>query len=309
MLSLGFSVYIFPEARTAPHKLDFQLERIHPLSLGGAPGTLLPVFREKISARKPSAIQSLSWLTLRFFGEGEDFVWVASPVNRRIRQMTSSNRSDAIFTGMFSPDDLLVWSGKVELVEPLKVTQVPLLVPLVEAREAAPTKAESCLTRTFVGDAAMTLNHQSKRFASSAAWVPTNVIMALRSVWRIDLSSRDPFSNESQQALFIDQQSGLPVYQIVWDQSGRLRKVAIGFIRSLAAQGGDQELIIAGQAIVSGNEERRLVVLSDTLTSCGTYAPGTSLQDFDPSNFVKFEPRAAKEKRIEEESKSEDSLD
>ncbi len=303
------SAYIFPQAGVAPHKLEFEVARIHPRSLGGAPGSLEPIFREKISARKPSAIQSLAWLTLRFFGPGEDFVWVASPVIRRIRPMTSSNRSDQIFTGMFTPDDLFLWSGKVELVEPLSVTQLPMLVPLLEAREAPAAKQDSCTVRTFNSDSAVALNHQSRRFKSAAGWIPTNTIMALRSVWRVEFSSRDPFSNESRSTLYVDKDTGLPVYRVVWDSSGRLRKVVIGIVRSLETGEGDTEPFLAGQVIVFGNEGRRLVLLSDRFTECQQYIPGRTLRDFDPARFVTFPPDPKEGKRVEQPVDSEDSLD
>ncbi len=309
VFALNFSAYIFPKADVAPHKLEFELTRIHPRALGGAPGSLQPIFREKISATKPSAIQSLSWLTLRFFGLGEDFVWVASPVNRRIRQMTSSNRSDSIFKGVFTPDDLLVWSGKVELVEPTGVTQVPLLVPMFEGKESALTKQESCDVRSFQSEGAIALNHQSSRFKSASRWIPTNTLMVLRHTWRIELTSRDPFSNESRGVLYIDRESGLPVYRIVWDSAGRLRKVSIGIIRSLETGKDEKHQFIAGQIIVFPNEDRRLVLLSDRLKDCHQYSTGLTLRDFDPQTFVTFEPRPEKEKRVEELNKSEDSSD
>jgi hypothetical protein len=307
--ALTLSAYIFPKADLAPHKLEFELKRIHPRELGGAPGALPPVFRETISATKPVAIQSLSWLTLRFFGAGEDFIWVASPVNRRIRQMTSSNRSDPLFTGVFTPDDLLVWSGKVELVEPTSAAQLPLLVPFFEGKEGAPTKQDSCTLRSFESESGVALNHQSKRFASAAGWVATNTIMALRNAWRIEFSSRDPFSNESRTVLYIDRDSGLPVYRIVWDSAGRLRKVSIGIIRSLETGEGEKNQFIAGQMIVFPNEDRRLVLVSDRLRDCQQYSPGLTLKDFDPQTFVTFEPRPEPQKRVEEPDKSEDSSD
>ena len=309
VFALNFSAYLFPKTDAAPHKLEFELKRIYPRALGGAPGSLQPVFREKISATKPSAIQSLAWLTLRFFGAGEDFIWVASPVNRRIRQMTSSNRTDPIFTGVFTPDDLLVWSGKVELVEPTSITKLPLLVPFFEGREGSPSKQDGCEVHSFSSEGAVALNHQSSRFKSAAAWIPTNTIMALRNVWRIELSSRDPFSNESRSELYIDRDSGVPVYRIVWDSSGRLRKVSTGILRSLDTGVGEKRQILAGQMIVFPNDDRRVVLLADRLQECRQYSKGLMLQDFDPQTFVRFESMPAQEKRVEEVNESEDSSD
>lgn len=303
------SMYMFQKADATPHKLEFLVERIHPASLGTVPGALKPVFREKVAARKPAAIQGLAWLTLRFFGIGEDFVWVASPVNRRIRQITGSNRSDSIFSGAFSPDDLFVWSGKVELVDPISVSVVPLLVPLIEAKEQAATQQGGCSTRVFTGDAALSLNTQTLRFKGAAGWVPSNTLMALRKVLKVEMVSRDPFSLDTRQVVYIDQNTGLPVYRMVWDQAGRLRKVGMGVLRALEGKAEEAGPFLAGAIVIHVNESRRLALISDNLIQCDQYVPGRGLEDFDPSSFVRFEQQEAAQKKLEPTPEPEDSHD
>lgn len=307
--SAGLSVLMFKSPTGQPQKLEFDVERMHPRKLGQFVGTLEPIFRERISARKPAAIGNLAWLTLRFFGTGEDFVWAASPVINRIRQMTGSNRSDAIFSGVFSPDDLFVWSGKVELVEPSGLTLAPMLVPLLEVGEVKRDTRDGCVVRTLTGDGGGTLNYQRERFKGAAAWVPTNAVMSLRYVWRMELATRDPFSLDSRQVLYIDRDSGLPVYRVVWDDAGRLRRVTIGIIRSLTQEGVPGEPILAGQIVVSGSASNRLVMLVDSLVVCSGYQPGRELADFDPSTFVRFTAPAKGEKKVEQVQDSEDSSD
>lgn len=309
-LSATSAVLVFRSAGEAPHKLEFDLDRIHPRKIGEVSGTLEPIFRERISARKPAAIQNLSWLTLRFFGSGEDFVWAASPVINQIRQMTGSNRSDPLFTGIFSPDDLFVWSGKVELVEPSGLALVPMLVPLVEGREAKVENRDGCIVRAFDGEAAIALNHQSARFKGAGGWVPTNTVTALRNVWRIDLASRDPFSLDARQTLYVDSETGIPVYRVVWDDAGRLRRVLIGIVRSLQREGQPPEPFLAGQVLVQGNGTSRLVMTTTELSVCSAYQPGRTKADFDPSTFMRFPtPTPKPQKSLEPKRDSEDSED
>ncbi len=304
------SLLIFKTPEEEPRKLEFDIERVHPRKLGDVTGTLEPIFRERISARKPAAIESLSWLTLRFFGSGEDFVWAASPVINAIRQMTGSNRSDPVFTGVFSPDDLFVWSGKVELVEPSGLTLLPLLVPMLEAKEPKVEARDGCTVRTMRGEGAVVLNYQSGRFKGAGGWLPTNTVMALRSVWRMELTSRDPFSLDPRQTLYIDRDTGLPVYRVVWDDAGRLRRVTVGMIRSFQHEGGQVEPVLAGQVLIHGGSAGRLVLLIDSFTTCAGYQPGRAKLDFDPSTFVKFpQPEPKSEKKLEDRKKSEDSSD
>ncbi len=302
------SVLIFKTSEDKPRKLEFDVERVHPRKLGEVTGTLEPIFRERISARKPSAIQNLSWLTLRFFGNGEDFVWAASPVINSIRQMTGSNRSDALFTGVFAPDDLFVWSGKVELVEPAGLVLLPILVPILEAKETKAETKDGCVIRTTRGEGSLILNYQSGRFKGAGGWIPTNTVTALRAVWRMDLTSRDPFSLDPRQTLYVDRDTGLPVYRVVWDDAGRLRRVTMGILRSFQQEGAPVEVVIAGQVQVYASNSGRLVSLADSFISCSGYQPGRAKLDFDPSTFVKFSSSDPKsEKKLEEAKKSEDS--
>ncbi len=287
-IAIGKSALLFAKSDAAPHKLEFLLERIHPLSLGAPPSTLSPLFREKISAKKPAVIDTLSWLTLRYFGASEDFVWVASPVIKGIRQLTGSNRADHIFSGAFSPDDLLVWSGKVEMVEPVAISQQPLLVPILEVKSPVATKQESCTTVTVTPEAALKLQCHASRFKGSATWTPTNTLMVLRSVYKIELALRDPFSGETRQILYIDRDSSVPVYKVVWDQAGRRKKVSLGVLRTVELEPGKVTPVLAGQIILHSQDGRRLALVHDSFTVCTGYVVGRSLEDFDPSTFVRF---------------------
>ncbi|MFO0417504.1 MAG: hypothetical protein ACK5Y6_09470, partial [Pseudomonadota bacterium] len=281
-LTVEFSAYLFAKPDSSPRRLDFEVERIHPLSLGVAAGELTPVFRERLVARRPEAIGKLAWLTLRYFGQGEDFVWVSSPVTNRTRQLTGSNRSDPIFSGMFSTDDLFVWSGKVESVEVLGVGNVSLLVPIFEGADGEVKRQEDCVNYNWSGESAIEFSAQRKRFEGVGGWVPNSVSMALRELSRIEMLSRDPFSAEARQILYIDRVSGLPIYRMVWDTAGRLRKVVIAFARGLLNEGGVSEPLLAGQVILSVGQESRLLLLYDSMRVCKGFPPGKSLGDYDP---------------------------
>jgi hypothetical protein len=306
-------VGIFQRAEAPPHWVEFAVERLYPLGLGQAVGTEKPVFREKISALKPAAIEKLSWLTLRFFGQGEDFLWAASPMINSIRQMTGSNRSDAIFSRMFAPDDLFVWSGKNELVEPVSISSQPLLVMIVEAREASLEKQGACVTRTFSGQSDVQLNVDSHRLTGAGGWVPTNTVMVLRDTWRIEVSSRDPFTNDVRQAIYVDKASGLPIYKVVWDQAGRVVKVVGGILRAVSDELEGARAVWGGAYILQPADGGRTVVVSNEFSRCDSIVAGKDFKDFDPSSFVTFEakPKEASElqKKLEQTEKADDILD
>jgi hypothetical protein len=202
-----------------------------------------------------------------------------------------------MFSGAFSPDDLLVWSGKVELVEPLAISQLPLLVPILESNGPESTGQEGCVGVTYTAETGLKLQCQASRFKGGGTWVPTNTLMVLRSVYKIELKSRDPFSLETRQVLYIDRDTGLPVYKVVWDQSGRRKKVSIGILRSLELEPGQVSPVLAGHIILHSQDGRRLALIHDSFAICNGYISGRGLEDFDPSTFVRFGTPAVAESK------------
>jgi hypothetical protein len=184
---------------------------------------------------------------------------------------------------MFSTDDLLLWSGKVELVDVLGVSNVSLLVPVFEGAEGDLRREDGCVYRKWSGAAAIDFTAQHRRFEGVGNWVPNSVTLVLRELSRVEFLSRDPFSTEARQVLYIDRLSGLPIYRMVWDTAGRLLKVSIAFIRGGVDQDGVEEPLIAGQVILSAAKESRVLVLYDSMRACSGFAPGRSLMDFDPT--------------------------
>jgi hypothetical protein len=278
------SLVIFKESIATGRQVRWRIERIYPAALGSYPGTLQPLFREKISAVLPAVLEGLRWLTIRSVGSTDDYVWVASPITGGVRQMTGSNRADDLFSGAFSPDDLFVWSGKVELVQPQRVSSQVLLVPFV-SRPLGRTSGDGvCENRSPQPGPLLELNHASRRFPQARGWVPTNAMMAPRRVTQVDLSSRDPLSPDVAVSLFFDEEAGLPVYKIVWGRNGRVRSFVIGIIGAFSVGSNFQPLPLA-QVVVHPHSSERSVMTVDTLTTCKALPAGVSYNDFDPAGL------------------------
>jgi hypothetical protein len=266
-------------------RVDLSISRIYPPALVQSPGTLKPMFREKISALTPQPLVGLTWLTLRFLGASPDYMWAASPINGQVRQMTGSNRSDAIFTGAFSPDDLFVWSGKVEGVEPTSVKLVKMLVPVVEGGAAPqPTNNDTCGSTDLSKASPIDLNVSTRRFAELPGWVPTNVRMMLRSLWRIEMVTRDPFSLDARQTLYVDAETMLPVYKVIWEQDGRMKRFVMGMLGRVATREGSAPGWRGQMMIVPGTASRSVLTLQ-RIESCAQLIPGRGIIDFDPSSI------------------------
>ena len=284
-LAATTSLVTFAAGSNEGKRVDFAVSRIYPPALGQSPGTLKPMFREKISALNPQPLLGLTWLTLRFLGASPDYMWAASPINGQVRQMTGSNRADPIFTGAFSPDDLFVWSGKVEGVEPSSVKLVKMLIPVVEgAPSTQATNNELCGTTDFSKGSPIDLNISTRRFADLPGWIPTSVRMTLRSLWRIEMTTRDPFSLDARQTLYVDAETMLPVYRVIWEQDGRMKKFVMGILGRVPTREGSGPGWRGQLMIVPGAASRSVLTLQ-RLESCSQLMSGRNIIDFDPSSI------------------------
>lgn len=276
---------IFKESRSEGHKVEFLAERVYPQSLGVKPGRLESLFREKISATAPRIISPLKWLTLRFVGDVEDYVWVSSPITGKTRQLTSSNRSDLLFAGAFTPDELFVWSGKAEYVEPSSLSLVPMLVPVLEAPMGeASVGSESCQKLDF-GGGPLALNAQTQRFRNGPGWIPTNVRFVVRAVWKLELTAKDPFSLDARQTLYVDALTYQPIYRAVWEHDGRPRRFVLGVLGS-TIESGAYRPTWAGQILFSTADGGRSVLVPTSVETCDALVPGRALDDFDPATMA-----------------------
>lgn len=256
--------------------------RAYPALLGAESGA--QIFRERLTLTAPEAIGGLAWLSFRFRGGDEDVVWFHSPALRKARQLTGSNRSDPFARGVTTVDDLLVWSGKAELVEATADRSAVGLAPFASADlgQLSP-EGEGCFGvnrsegRDDITDA---------KFAPSLedASTPLNgAIFVPRRLWRVELISSDPYSHYGRQLLYVDKASMLPVYKFVYDRSGHLWKTVIGvFGLGASADRKTKRPYLATQFVIDHiRQEANLIDFSRFLL-CGTPHEGLGAANFDP---------------------------
>jgi hypothetical protein len=291
----------FREARSAPRELTFDIMRIYPRSFGVSPGKLLPLFRERIGFGQPEILRGLKWLSFRFLGEEEDYMWAASPTTRTVRQMTGSNRSDRIFARGFAPNDLFVWSGKIESLSIKGVHRQPLLVPVIEAPlERQQTEEKGCAKWQSGKGSELLLGQESRRVPQAPNWVPSNSLWVLRHVWRVDVTNRDPFLLDARQSIYLDATTMSPVYTVSWDQAGALRKIVIGIL-GVAGQAGSELPVWRGQIVFTAGEPGASLTEVQSVARCESLRTGSGISDFDPKALMaqlgvpKVAPAAGKE--------------
>ena len=280
-LNMSASLTTFATSSDNAKRVDFVVRRIYPRSLGISPGTLTPLFREKISAVQPPVLKGLTWLTLRFHGGDTDYLWAASPITGEVRQLTGSNRADPFFSGAFSPDDLWVWSGKIEKVQPTALTSMRLLVPIVESNAKVNVQGDCSVVEYAKGDGIET-NLVTKRYSEAPGWVPSTILMVLRNVVRIDLETRDPFSVDARQSIYIDSETSLPVYKTVRGIDGALKKVVLGVLGSVGSYDGVTPGW-RGEVVFTPPTSGHSVLSVNRIERCSKLAPDKEIKIFDPS--------------------------
>jgi hypothetical protein len=125
------------------------------------------------------------------------------------------------------------------------------------------------------------LNAQSGRFRNGASWIPSNVRFVVRTVWRIEVTSKDPFSLDAYQVVYVDALTHQPIYRSVWGHDGRLRRFIIGVLGSVVV-GSSYQPVWAGQILLSAIDGGRSVLTATSLETCDEFVPGRTLEDFDP---------------------------
>ena len=247
------------------------------------------LFRERIEYTLPEGIAGLAWLTFRFFGDEEDSLWLYSPAIRKVRQLTGSNRSDSMLRSGVSPDDLLLWSGKVELVEPRLDKIVEAFVPFPELNVTGALETKSgCFAvqpEEYVDLLPAKRGSQMARAAEAEAqlWLSGRFVFVPRTMWRLELAAKDPYSLYGRQVLYVDRASMLPVYKFVYDRSGHLWKTVIGSF-GLAAT-SNQALRFPWPStvvIVNHREEETSIVTTVRAGVCDGTGPAFAADRFNP---------------------------
>lgn len=257
--------------------------RAYPASLGAEPSA--QIFREKIVFESPAALAGLTWLTYRFLGSDEDMVWFYSPALGKARQLTGSNRADALARGTVSADDLLVWSGKVELVDAIAEQSFVGLVPFPgpELGRVESGRTQGCFLPSHGGSA----EERGASALDSAAVDPAAILSGAtfvpRRLWRVELTSNDPYSLYGRQVLYVDKASMLPAYKFVYNRSGQLWKTVVGtFGLATAADRLVKVPFLHSQIVIDHIREETNVINMTTFEVCREPSAETAAAMFEP---------------------------
>jgi NADH-quinone oxidoreductase subunit I len=288
LLSFDFDLF-----RPVEGKADFFLSgtftRLSPRALDEADKTA-QIFRERLKFAAPPFISRLALLSFRFEGPDEDALWLHSAATGKTRELTGSNRTDALARTPLSMDDLLVWSGKPELTDVTVDRDLVALIPFPALDAGSFSGAqESCegwqpTSRGAAGQNSARWNYLSRKHPRAAAWQPTNAYFVPRSLYRLELVSRNPFSLYGRQVLYVDMKSMLPVAKVVYDRAGRHWKTIFAAYGLASLTDKTRRIPVPAFMIIKDNLNSQTWVLDYTrATRCENYSAAFKLADFSPA--------------------------
>lgn len=257
------------------------------------------LFRERLRVLAPESIKGLSWLTFRFFDDGDDAAWIFSPAIKKTRQITSSNRSDSFLGSAVSLEEFFEFSGKVQSFEAVALTETTVLAPFFSL-DALPLRGDEpgCYVAALERkERTVTTNLAAP---SEARGERTGIILrdmnfVPRKALRFELLQRDPYSNYGRQVLYVDAELFVPFYKFVYDRAGNLLKIAVTSQTLLVAPPGHLRAWLPMTTVVRDNALKSYAALSyDRIRFCTQGDSTVAISGFDPKGLVPHsEPTSA----------------
>ncbi len=249
------------------------------------------LFRERFRVLGPDSVKGLAWLTFRFFDAQDDVVWIYSPAIKKTRQVTNTNRSDSFIGSAFSLEEVFGFSGKVQSLEPVTLSETQVLAPFFSL-DALPLRSDEpgCFVAAL---------ERKERPVTTALAAPadargdhTGVILrdmsfVPRKTLRVEALQRDPYSNYGRQVLYLDAELFLPFYKFVYDRSGNLMKIAVTSQALLVAPPGQQRAWLPMTTVVRDNSLKSFAALSyDRIRFCQQSDSTIAIGNFEPKGLL-----------------------
>ena len=185
------------------------------------PDMLSQQFSEVLYPQDVSGILSLTW---RYRGaEQHDSVWSYVPSLRRVRQVSSANRSDGFLGSDLTQDDGAYFDGKVEDFTWKLVGEQDLLVLFDKPSFTDPAKLERLSEggwRMVVPGSAR-VGFQLPEW-KGVAWCPLQEVLVRRPHWVVEVTPKDPYYLFGKIVLRFDKDIYLGSYSTKYDWKGQL---------------------------------------------------------------------------------------
>jgi hypothetical protein len=149
-------------------------------------------------------------------------------------------------------------------------------------------------------------NHESRRYESNAAWVPTSVFFVPRKVWIVEVAPKDPYYLTGRQVLVIDQESFLPFYKVIYNRGGEYERMLMAGWALASSNNGTTKLPVPGfvLAVSNGSEPSMALGVKYARTFLGKKTPA-SAELYDLLNIEAHQKAAEAQEQLPEHAEEE----
>ncbi len=246
-------------------------------------------FKEVSSVTSPASVDGFLQLTWRYIENRPDGVWSYVPAIRRVRQLSSVNRSDPFLGSDITSDDTFVWFGKNQSMEWKLVgqqdlfvmTTLPGPVPMVAGPEW-----EGGKTWIVHPDWEGAKYGYATPGWTGAPWAMTNVIWVKRPVWVIEAFPKDPYYSYGRQVLYLDRENNQLFFKVIYNRAGEYWKMAYAdFAQGWSPDGKHRFVVTANQNVIEDKTHHAAVC-----PGSGTRPRGSTVGNASEYNTARLKP-------------------
>ncbi len=190
-------------------------------------------YKEAIKGKSPSQFEGTILMTWRHMDNRPDSVWSYLPSFRRVRTLTASNRTDPLFGSDAVIDDSAIFQGKVESHTWKLVGErdVILLTNQGEPNLLVPGQKRGDGLQTWdlaPGSKKVVYGYEQSKIEVKDARMPLNLVGIVRPMYILEGEPKDPYYNYGRQIFYVDRETFLMHYKVVYDRAGQYWKTAAG---------------------------------------------------------------------------------
>ena len=268
---------------------------MHNLVMDGNPESLARRNPDRVEkyqiflARSPYDIAGTAVMTWRYFDpQKQDNTFAFVPAIRRVRRMSSGNRSDALFGSDFSVDDAGGYDGKVTAMEWKFLRKQEALVPFPSSTPARIVEGEEGGWQSSENTEEMIYGYQKEGW-QGASWAPVNWIWVKQPVYVLETKAKDPYYSYGIQHIWVYAETWNIVYKTVNDKAGKYWKTFMGQPRHFESEDKAFRLTYIGdQIVIDERSEHATLITGPSPKDIWNYLAEMDENDFSLAGFQKF---------------------
>lgn len=252
------------------------------------------VFRERVMISPGYFSRGHQWLTIRPHAQGEDKLWLFSPVLDRVRRMDGINREDRLFQSVFSLDDIGLFGRSPYELQVTQQSTGKHYVPFITERLFTGVLGEdSCVqtAQTFLRNTEREA-HEKRGLSNELRlkhWLAGTELFK-RETTVLDLKVIHPYANIAREELILDAELMVPIYRTSYDVYGKRRFSSVlvfGFVKIETIEEGvlNRVLPVEVATLIFDHETQKLTAVQGIEH---TWCPLSSetLSTYEPQRFA-----------------------